>query len=151
MIKVSFSKTFLDSGKNFFGICTSSVGKTHYILWTNARNVNLTLQLSFLVFPRCAKHGASQGGLVICFSSFPQLLPECPVVTVTLTSTDRLRGFPQESVAGWALPLTIMVWVLCVGSRLLVTSPRGPCLAANHSLESANWHNRTESLCLGTA
>lgn len=34
------------------------------------------------------------------------------------------------SVASLAPPLTITVWVLCVGSRLLVISQTGPCLTA---------------------
>ena len=80
---------------------------------------------------------------------FAQLLLECPVVTVTLTRIDKLVGFaPGVSVARQAPPLIIMVWVLCVGSCLPVTSHTGPCLTASHSLESANWHDRTEYLSL---
>ena len=80
---------------------------------------------------------------------FAQLLLECPVITVTLTSIDKLVGFaPGASVARQTPPLIIMVWVLCVGSCLPVTSHTGPCLTASHSLESANWHDRTEYLSL---
>lgn len=101
--------------------------------WTNARNVSHILHLFLMILPRCSKNRTSQGGLVICCSSFPQLFPECPVVTVTLTSIDRLVGSPPTpgvSIARGASQLTITEWRLCAGSCPLLASQTGPCLRA---------------------
>ena len=147
MIRVSLSKTLSWLWQELLLVDVSSVVSTLMTFpWTNARNMSHIFWLSFLVFPRCSKHRTSQGGLVICCSSFPQLLLECHSDTDTHWQA---CGLPLGvSVARRAPPLIIMVWVLSAGSCPLVTSQTGPCLTASCSLESANWHNRTEYLSL---
>ena len=117
--------------------------------WTNAGTVSHTFWLSFLVLLSCSKHRTSQGGLIICCSSSHSPFWSVQSSQWHWQALTSFVGFaPGVSVARQAPPLIIMVWVLCVGSCLPVTSHTGPCLTASHSLESANWHDRTEYLSL---
>lgn len=76
MIKNSFFKTLLDSGKNNF--CYKCRQNSLH-LWTNARNVNHILQLFFLVFPRSRSIGLLKVDLLsdFFFSTAPFRVPSC--------------------------------------------------------------------------
>lgn len=139
-----YLKPFLDSA---FGRC----GLLCYQHSWPSHEQMLGLWATLFDFPSWESSAAQTVGLLKVASLphllFPQLLLEWPVITVTLTSIDRLVGFaPGVSVARRAPPLVITEWALCVGSCLPLTSQTGPCLIASHSLESANWHNGTEYL-----